>query len=272
MYIGTNDLLLNKPPKEISEDIVTLAESMKAENNKIIASSIVCHADSFREKVSKVNAHLEETCAEKDTAIIADSNINPKWHTNKTILHLNDAGISVLERNFKTFPTNLDWQKYEDSVDANFPFVIGDSVSSNEIIRIKKQRLDYANNTITDHLKINSFTNKFAFIEDIIKLSDVFLVSESKIDHTFPSNQFGINSYKIFRLDRNRFGSGLILYINKNIPCKTSQEHIHLPNFEVIGIEFYQNNQKWLLLGLYQPPNQKTSDFSQNLSLILDLF
>ena len=71
----------------------------------------------------------------------------------------------------------------------------------------------------------------------------------------FPSNQFRINGYRIFRFDRNRFGGGLILYTNENMPCKPLQEHEHLPNFEVIAIEFYQNNQKWLLLGLYKPPN-----------------
>ena len=76
----------------------------------------------------------------------------------------------------------------------------------------------------------------------------------------------------MFRIDRNRFGGGLIFYANENIPCKPLQEHIHLPKFEVIVIEFYQNNQKWLLLGLYKSPNQKTSGFIQNLSLILDLF
>ena len=137
---------------------------------------------------------------------------------------------------------------------------------------MKKQRLDNASNTIIGHLNINSFRNKFVFVEDIIKLFDVFLVSESKLDHTFPSNQFRINSYKIFKLDGNRFGGGLILYINENIPCKPLQEHVHLPNFEVIAIEFYQNIQKWLLLGLYKLQNQKTSDFIQNLNSILDLF
>ena len=104
---------------------------------------------------------------------------------------------------------------------------------------MKKQRLDNANNTIIGHLNINSLRNKFVFVEDIIKLFDVFLVSESKLDHTFPSNQFRINGYKSFRLDCNRFGGGLILYINENIPWKPLQEHIHLPNFEVIVIEFY---------------------------------
>ena len=63
-------------------------------------------------------------------------------------------------------------------------------VSSNDIIRMKKQRLDNANNTIIGHLNINLFRNKFVFIEDIIKMFDVFLVSESKLDHIFPSNQF----------------------------------------------------------------------------------
>ena len=101
---------------------------------------------------------------------------------------------------------------------------------------MKKQRLDNANNRIIDYLNMNSFRNKFVFVEDIIKLFDVFLVSESKLDHTFPSNQFRINGYKITRLDRNHFGDGLILYINENIPCKPLQEHIHLPNFEVIAI------------------------------------
>ena len=137
---------------------------------------------------------------------------------------------------------------------------------------MKKQRLENANNTIIGRLNINSFKKKFVFVEDIIKLFDVFLVSESKLDHTFPSNQFRINRHKIFRLDRNGFVGGLILYINKNISCKPLQEHIHLPNFEVVAIEFYQNNQKWLLLCLCKPPNQKTSDFIQILSSILDLF
>ena len=58
---------------------------------------------------------------------------------NKSSLHLNDAGISVIVRNFKAFPTNLDWREYEDSVSDNSPFVIGDSVSSNDINEMKSQ-------------------------------------------------------------------------------------------------------------------------------------
>ena len=74
--------------------------------------------------------------SKKDIAIITHSNINPKRHLSKSRLHLNDAGISVLVRNFKAFLTKLDWQEYEDSVSDNSPFVIGDSVSFNDIIRM----------------------------------------------------------------------------------------------------------------------------------------
>ena len=91
LHVGTNDLPLSKSPKNISEEIITLAKSMKTENN-----NIVCCAYSFREKVDEVNAHLEEVCAEKDMAIITHANINPKRQLNKSRLHLNDAGIFVL--------------------------------------------------------------------------------------------------------------------------------------------------------------------------------
>ena len=104
---------------------------------------------------------------------------------------------------------------------------------------MKKQRLDNANNAIIDHLNRNSFRNKFVFIEDIIKLFDVFLVSESKLHHTFPINQFRINGYKIFRLERNPFGGGLILYINENIPRKPLQEYIYiLQNLKLLQLNF----------------------------------
>ena len=94
-HVGTNDLPLNKSPKEISDDIVTLARSIKTENTKNIVSSTVRPADNFRKIVGIVNAHIEGICVEKDIAIITDSNINPKRELNKSRLYLNDSGISV---------------------------------------------------------------------------------------------------------------------------------------------------------------------------------
>ena len=147
-HVGTNDLPLNKSPIEISEDIVTLAESMKTENNKTIFSGIVFRGDSFEENVDEVNAHLEIICAEKNIAIMTHSNINQKRHLSNSSLRLNDADIFVLVRNFKAFLTNFDWQESENGVNDNSLFLIGDSISPNDVNRMKKQRLDNGNNTI----------------------------------------------------------------------------------------------------------------------------
>ena len=79
----------------------------------------------------------------------------------------------------------------------------------------------------------------------------MFLISESKLDDTFPNKQFHINGFKIFRCDRNRYGGGLTLYVHERIPCKP----LKIPPFdlkiEIIGLEFHQIKRKWLFVGTY---------------------
>lgn len=67
-HVGTNDLFLIKSPQVISEDIVTLVESIKTENNKIIISGIVCCAYSFKEKFDQLNNHRGNMCRKRDTS------------------------------------------------------------------------------------------------------------------------------------------------------------------------------------------------------------
>ena len=66
---------------------------------------------------------------------------------------------------------------------------------------MKKQRVDSAKQTIIGYLNINSFRKKFVYFEDVIKLFNVFLVSESKLNKAYPNNQFRINGYTFFRYD-----------------------------------------------------------------------
>ena len=46
--------------------------------------------------------------------------------------------------------------------------------------------------------------NRFEIIPGIIKDFDVFLISESKLDSTFPNAQVTITDFKISRYDQNR--------------------------------------------------------------------
>ena len=58
-------------------------------------------------------------------------------------------------------------------------------------------------------------------LEELIKDKiDIFLISETKLDSSFPSGQFVIQSYSTpFRLDRNQNEGGLLLYVREDIPC-----------------------------------------------------
>ena len=100
---------------------------------------------------------------------------------------------------------------------------------------IQQQRVDNTKSIIVGHLNINSIRNQFISAESIVKVFDFFLILESKLDSTFPMNQFHIFGFKVFRRDRNRFGGGLILYINENIPCRPLNDHPTFPNLELIG-------------------------------------
>ena len=71
---------------------------------------------------------------------------------------------------------------------------------------LRKQRLDYPKNVIFGHLNINSLRNKFESISELIKGNfDIFLINETKLDASFPSNQFAMSGYKFVRKDRNKF-------------------------------------------------------------------
>ena len=115
--------------------------------------------------------------------------------------------------------------------------------------------------------------NKFLSTAELVKDNiDVFLISETKIDSSFSSQQFAIDNYKILRRERNCFGGGLIFYMNENIPCRELSPEQNDSNFEIIFLEITLRNRKWLLIGLYKPPGQKEKSFLEKLDSILNKY
>ena len=50
---------------------------------------------------------------------------------------------------------------------------------------------------------------------------DILVITESKLDRSFPESQFFINRFsKPFRKDRNRHSGRLLMYIKEDIPQK----------------------------------------------------
>ena len=85
---------------------------------------------------------------------------------------------------------------------------------------------------------------------------DYFVVSETKLDSSFPSAQFHINGYEVrARRDRDKSGGGLIEFVRKGFISKRLKK-LEPKCSEVICSEFTVSNKKWICFSVYRPPTQ----------------
>ena len=82
--------------------------------------------------------------------------------------------------------------------------------------QLQEDRLKHRKNPLIGYLNINSLRNKITDLRVIMKtLSlDYLILSETKIDESFPTSQFNVEGYEIrVRRDRDKFGRGLIEFV-----------------------------------------------------------
>ena len=70
-------------------------------------------------------------------------------------------------------------------------------------------------------MNINSLQNKFDLLSDQIKGTiDILMISETKIDDSFPNGNFLIDGFSTpFWSDRGANGGRIMLYVRKDIPA-----------------------------------------------------
>ena len=91
---------------------------------------------------------------------------------------------------------------------------------------------------------------------------DIILGSESKIDDSYPVTQFSHEGYcKPYRKDRTIWGGGLLMLVNENIPSNLINKHNLPEDIEIICVEINLRKQKWLIIGIYNPPKMKNTYF-----------
>ena len=103
------------------------------------------------------------------------------------------------------------------------------------------------------HVNINSLRLKFdSVVEKITGNVDILMISETKLDNSFPEGQFLIDGYsKPFRIDRNSHGGGIMLYVRADIPSKLLSAEL-LP-MEGFYVQINLQKKKWLLCCPYNP-------------------
>ena len=101
----------------------------------------------------------------------------------------------------------------------------------------------------------------------------ILTIAETKIDESFPSDQFLIDNYKIpYRLDKTKTSGGLLVYVLQDIPSKLLN-NFPIPNdFQAIPFEISLKSQKWLIVSVYNPDKNNGNIFLENLTTLLDFY
>ena len=95
------------------------------------------------------------------------------------------------------------------------------------------------------------------------------MIWESKLNDSFPENQLLIEGFgKLFCLDRNRNGGGIMLFIRSDIPAKVICTDKN--PFESFYVESNFRQKKWLLNCSYNPNNNNIESHLNCLSRSID--
>ena len=205
--------------------------SVKTQSCDVSISDTTVRKDKHQNKVQEIDDQLRFLCQGKNVNFIDHSiSIKPQ-HLNKSRLHLTRRGTSILSTTFVREISNIfHWQYLLHSPNTNEfagcyksteykSKVFGETSETNHLKHIRRSNL---NKLIFAHLNINSIRNKFeSVVKDISSNVDLLMLSETKIDDSFPKGQFLIKGFgDPFRIDRNVNGGGILFYVREDIPAK----------------------------------------------------
>ena len=95
------------------------------------------------------------------------------------------------------------------------------------------------------------------------------MISETKVDDSFPDGQLVLDDFgRPFRLDRNRNGGGIMLFIRNDIPAKVVSTDDRPTESFYVELNF--RKKKWLLNSSYGPKHSSKESHLDSLSKSID--
>ena len=168
-----------------------------------------------------------------------------------------------------TFPDVIDISTPELSEVTLMSDTLNEDEENSPDIILQNLRIKNIDKIIIGHLNINSIRNKSELFADLVKgRVDIILISETKLNDSFPSPQFNIAGYSTLRRDRTENGGGLLFYSRNDIPTKSLP--LLFGNIECILSEITISKKKWLVLGIYNPNKSMIIDHLAVLGKNLD--
>lgn len=113
------------------------------------------------------------------------------------------------------------------------------------------------------HLNINSIQNKFEELSQLIKVLKIHVafISETKIDSSYPNEQFNIDGFTVYRKDRSKGGGGIMVFVANTLQCKRLKFDRKYTTLEPIALEIKIGNRSMTILGIYRPPRNLSGNY-----------
>ena len=121
---------------------------------------------------------------------------------------------------------------------------------------LMNERINTPNEFLVVHLNVNGIQSKFDELKILngkLKAHIIFL-SETKIDSSYPSAQFHMEGYRIYRKDRAKGGGGLMAFCSSMLTTKQAKLPTPYKLIEVLAVNVTVNNNHMLFVGIYRPP------------------
>ena len=129
------------------------------------------------------------------------------------------------------------------------------------------------NRLVIGQININSLRNKFEDLKSqIIENLDILVITETKLDETFPQGQFAINGFSSYRLDSNSNGGGVMIYVREDLACKELKSKATPEKFEGIFLEINLRKTKWMLFAGYNNTKTNIAKYLNELGQMLDTY
>ena len=137
---------------------------------------------------------------------------------------------------------------------------------------LKKLRIKNVNRVIISQININSIRNKKELLsEGVLGYIVILMVSETKIDMSFPTSQFVIQGFAAsLRVDRTNTDGGILVYVGDDIISNLLNISYVSSDTECVATEINLCKTEWLLIGSYNPHKNNISNYLMNLSKIVD--
>ena len=148
---------------------------------------------------------------------------------------------------------NLEVRNLDQGLMEDFDLSGHDTINLTEDPRmvLSKLRANNPNRPILGHLNVNFLASKLESLKDLIKDKlDILVVTETKIDESYPTSQFSIDGFSTpFRLDRNKSGGGVMIYVKEHLLCVEIPFQNKPKDIECILLDLRIRNKRFLLVG-----------------------